>query len=138
MAIPTMKYDTPTIYINGKEVGRITGGFSAHSKPVFKVPEKPLEARFEIKMTDDAKEVLETLMKEFSQYQSDMRKAMNAWIQDCVRTRVVPPIKGEITRGKVKWRGLSLCYGPDGSFLGILQRKHTLYSVDGNTYKTQE
>ncbi len=133
-----VKYGTPTISINGKEVGRITDGFSVHSKPVFKVPEKPLEMNLEIKMTDDAKEVLETLMKEFNQYQSDMRKAMNAWIDDCVRTRVVPPIKGKITRGKVKWRGLSLCYGQDGSFLGILQRQKTLYSVDGNTYTNQE
>lgn len=54
---------------------------------------------------------------------------------------VTPPIKGEITRGKVRWRGLKLAYGNDGdrgyAFLGIIQRGWLIFP-DGHREKVNE
>lgn len=36
----------------------------------------------------------------------------NKWFEFMLRNKVVPPIKGEITKGKVRWRGLSLVHYP--------------------------
>ena len=57
-----------------------------------------------------------------------------AFVEEALRTRVRPPIKGEITSGKIRHRGLRFLYGEDNDFIGIIQRNKTIYCVDGNTY----
>lgn len=39
---------------------------------------------------------------------------MDSRLEYALRNLVIPPIKGEITRGKIKWRGLRLVYGSTG------------------------
>lgn len=34
---------------------------------------------------------------------------------EALRTVAVPPIKGEITKGKIKWRGIRIVQGPYGA-----------------------
>ena len=54
------------------------------------------------------------------------------------RNYVTPPIKGELTRGKIRWRGLKIAYGNDGygcyGFLGIIQRGWLIFP-DGHKEK---
>jgi hypothetical protein len=38
-----------------------------------------------------------------------MSKTLDDELKDIVLTYAIPPIKGEITAGKIKWRGIRLC-----------------------------
>ncbi len=45
-------------------------------------------------------------------------------IEEILRTIVQPPIKGDITKGKMKWRGITIAYQTIGleSYMWIQQR----------------
>lgn len=43
-------------------------------------------------------------------------------IKHMLRYQVQPPIKGEITQNKIRWRGIKIAMGTDGTFLGLMQR----------------
>lgn len=44
-------------------------------------------------------------------------------IEYILRNKIDKPIKGEITKGKLRWRGIKdLCYTQNQGFLGIRQR----------------
>ena len=140
-----MEYGESKVYVNGKELGW-NGATSLPITPVTKdmcakwmALKYPVSVSMEFKPDDETirrlKGLQKEMMKDINRLFNERNKAINDWIEGCLRTRVVPPIKGEITKGKVKWRGLALCYGPGHDFLGILQRGKTLYSVDGNTYE---
>jgi hypothetical protein len=49
-------------------------------------------------------------------------KAQDEFIEHVLRNHVTPPIKGEITRGKIKWRGLEILNDIQSSKLWIRQR----------------
>lgn len=83
----------------------------------------------------EIEELRKILSKGTEKMFDEKNRAIEAWVELCLRTRVNPPIRGEITRGKVKWRGLAICRGLNYEFLGILQRGKTLYHIDGNTYQ---
>lgn len=36
-------------------------------------------------------------------------KEQNLFLEQVLRRHAVPPIRGEITRGKIQWRGIRLC-----------------------------
>ena len=58
-------------------------------------------------------ESLDSLTKcgiDIQKHINTIRKRHNAILENALRTNAVPPIKGEITRGKVKWRGIRLCH----------------------------
>ena len=38
---------------------------------------------------------------------------MNEWAEDILRNYAQPPIKGEITKGKIRWRGIRKCEMPN-------------------------
>lgn len=40
---------------------------------------------------------------------NEIRKSINDLFEKTVRENSYPPIKGEITKGKLKWRGIKLC-----------------------------
>ena len=40
----------------------------------------------------------------------EARQAMDKDIEYALRNLVTPPIKGEITKGKIRWRGLRIVY----------------------------
>lgn len=65
------------------------------------------------KLSEPTKEALELHNMMFSGFEKRIerdKKRLMPMIEELCRTRVVPPIKGEITAGKVKWRGLSLAF----------------------------
>ena len=124
--------------IDGKVIGPITGtseAISANMKSEWE-PAKPLTLSFACEVSKEAHEAFKRLHEEVMEQRASMLQEINAWVEDCIRTKVVPPIKGEITKGKIRCRGLALCYGPDGEFIGVLQHRQTLYHVDGNTYNS--
>jgi hypothetical protein len=53
----------------------------------------------------------ETIM---NQYITEVTKNIDDTIEHSLRTFAVPPIKGEITKAKIKWRGIRICKQTDG------------------------
>lgn len=41
-------------------------------------------------------------------FMKELVKKQEEFLEDVLRNRAVPPIKGEITKGKIRWRGLSI------------------------------
>jgi hypothetical protein len=57
--------------------------------------------------------------------ESIIRQTINnqeKFIEDVLRNHVTPPIKGEITKGKIKWRGLEIMNDTAYSKLWVRQR----------------
>lgn len=127
----------PEVYINGRKVGHISGdsstALSLVDGPSSMVDLKPVSGTVSFSMQIEDKETRKR-MEEFARKLLVEHACRARWIEDCMRSRVVPPIKGKITVGKIRWRGLELCFGPNDEFLGIIQRRKILYGVDGNTY----
>lgn len=83
------------------------------TKLVADIPEPSKELKYIAKLAR------EELSKQIAQY----IKVEERIILYMLRHQVDPPIKGEITKGKIKWRGLSIArLQKDNTFLGILQR----------------
>ncbi len=62
---------------------------------------------------------------------SKYHREMNLSIEYNHRNKIDKPIKGEITKGKLRWRGIkNLCYARDRTFLGVKQRDRVI-GVDG-------
>jgi hypothetical protein len=40
---------------------------------------------------------------------SQICSSREAWLEEICRTKVIPPVKGDITPGKIRWRGLRIC-----------------------------
>lgn len=59
------------------------------------------------------KEINWFMLPEELKFFEEQCKKENERIKWLLRNSVVPPIKGEITAGKVKWRGLALAYQND-------------------------
>ena len=132
----SMEKSKPKVYINGKEVGHIVGeDISLSSDDYHPIREdfKPVSGSFTVEIKEDS-ETMKKMREFLEKTRAEYVRRINEWVEDCLRTRVKPPIKGDITEGKIRWRGLSLAFGPVGEFYGILQRRKILYSVDGNTY----
>lgn len=45
---------------------------------------------------------------------SNYQKKENEIFETALRTMATPPVKGEITKGKLKWRGIVLCQQNNG------------------------
>jgi hypothetical protein len=124
----------PEVYIDGRKLGFIEGAdLSVEPRPEH-VDMTPVSGNFSFAIKAQDEDAIRRISEFVSQCIQEQVRSINEWIEDCLRTRVVPPIKGKVTIGKIRWRGLAVCYGPNGDFLGILQRKRILYCVDGQTY----
>lgn len=84
---------------------------------------------FEIKLTEKDKEIMKAiqdlLYNDVEKQLSEFYAKVNEIAEHIVRNYVTPPIKGEITKGKVRWRGLQIVWQKtDGyyAFVGIRQR----------------
>lgn len=109
---------------------------------VDEITQKAYRKKFEFILhpSEDQKRQIEEIerifIEELKERKKEYVKRIEGFVEDALRTRIKPLLKGEITRGKVRYRGLTLIYADDGlSFIGILQRNKTLYCVDGKTYE---
>lgn len=67
----------------------------------------------------------------------DLKKKEDMDIEKICRNYLSPPIKGAITRGKLKWRGAtSLAYSPNHDLLGVIQRGYVI-DINGNKTPTE-
>lgn len=48
---------------------------------------------------------------------NSIEQAIKEWIQKDLKDKCIPPIKGDITKGKVRWRGLRLINSADGRYI---------------------
>lgn len=70
--------------------------------------------------------LLEEMEKELSKYYDEVWKKA----EDIMRNYVTPPIKGEITKGKARWRGLEIVWQKTDTydaFVGIKQRDWLIF-----------
>lgn len=60
---------------------------------------------------------------------NNMNQEIESDIERVLRSNVVPPIKGEITKGKLQWRGISSVVYVVGQIypIGIMQRGKIIY-----------
>lgn len=81
---------------------------------------------FEMKQSKEEMEnIQEFLINETERLLSEFYAKVNEAFEKIVRNYVTPPIKGEITKGKVRWRGLQMVWQRTGgfdAFVGIRQR----------------
>ena len=71
----------------------------------------------------------------------DIQESLNEFYRQCynvaevlMRTVVMPPIKGKVTIGKIRHRGLRMAFGHDSNglvFYGLVQRGKILYTPVG-------
>ena len=66
----------------------------------------------ESRMTEQMRKVQDLIYADIERVLSERRKQIDAALEYACRYLVSPPIKGEITRGKIRWRGLRLVYRP--------------------------
>jgi len=66
---------------------------------------KKIEVEISPEMQKLSEEIQEINNKVISTYMKNLDKLM----ERLVRENASPPIKGEITKGKLKWRGLIMC-----------------------------
>lgn len=50
------------------------------------------------------------------QFHQKVALSREKWMEDILRNYATPPVKGEITAGKLKWRGIRLCVKAEGVF----------------------
>ena len=48
---------------------------------------------------------------------NSIEQAITEWIQKDLKDKCIPQIKGNITKGKVRWRGLRLINSADGRYI---------------------
>lgn len=65
-----------------------------------------------------------TLDKVMGNILKDIQNKHDEILETALRTMAEPPIKGEITKGKIRWRGIRLCTQNDGlkSYTWLEQR----------------
>lgn len=115
-------YEQIAISIFTQDGKKVASGIQASClKPCGDLPKKiewkkPLDfsCDFEIKLTEKNKEemkaIQELLSNEMERQLSEFYDKVWKIAENIMRNYVTPPIKGEITKGKVKWRGLQLVW----------------------------
>jgi hypothetical protein len=88
-----------------------------------------LESIFDFKLTEEnrkqMKAIEDLLLEETSRQLEEFYKKVNEIVEKILRNYVTPPVKGEITKGKTRWRGLQLVWQKTDTydaFVGIKQR----------------
>lgn len=98
---------------------------------------KSISFKCEFAMSKENDEALRKLREDLEKIQwaamDTFSKKVDTAIEYILRNHVTPPIKGEITKGKVRWRGLQAVWHNTENgqaFIGIRQRD-TLITLDG-------
>lgn len=106
-----------------------------------KFPEKTVfsthgdfSCEFEIKLPENNKEEIKTiqelLSKDVERQLSEFYAKVEKIVENIMRNYVTPPIKGEITKGKIRWRGLQMVWQKTDTydaFVGIRQRDWLIF-----------
>lgn len=74
---------------------------------------------------DTALELLEQIAqahKAADKAREEMRLRQEEWVKSIIRDKAMPPIKGEITPSKLKWRGIKIVQ----SKFGYLDKKYNI------------
>ncbi len=94
----------------------------------------PGDISFDIKLTEknkvEMRALQELLFKDVEKQLSEFYAKVEEIVEHIMRNYVTPPIKGEITKGKVKWRGLQLVWQETDTydaFVGVRQRDWLIF-----------
>lgn len=64
-----------------------------------------------------ANSIAKAIIKEYCPKINSLEQAITEWIQKDLKDKCIPPIKGDITKGKLRWRGLRLINSADGKYI---------------------
>ena len=91
-------------------------------------------AEFEIKLTDEDRErmkaITDMIYEDTQRRLPEFYEEVNKKFEYILRNYVTPPIKGEITKGKVRWRGLQVVWQKTdtlNAFVGVRQRDWLIF-----------
>lgn len=94
----------------------------------------PGDISFDIKLSEknleEMKAIRELLYKDVEKQLSEFYAKVEKMAEHIMRNYVTPPIKGKITKGKVKWRGLQMVWQETDTydaFVGIRQRDWLIF-----------
>ena len=94
----------------------------------------PGDISFDIKLTEknkiEMRALQELLFKDVENQLSEFYAKVEEIVEHIMRNYVTPPIKGEITKGKVRWRGLQLVWQETltyDAFVGVRQRDWLIF-----------
>ena len=95
--------------------------------------EKDLDAALE--QCDELLEQIAQAHKAADKAMEEMRQSQEEWVKSIIRDKANPPIKGEITPGKLRWRGIKIVRPDFGYFdkkynIEIWQRNELLGKVE--------
>lgn len=120
------------IFLINKENGKVielgepkTLELPTESQVSNEVLRSPQSYSFNVKVESSAiKDVFKTLSDEIHEKIAEQYKELDLRIEYALRNKIDKPIKGEITKGKLKWRGISLgVFRGDGyTAYSLLQR----------------
>lgn len=85
---------------------------------------------YNITISKDFEEKCVALLDRQAEEYNSYRKQIDDAIENILRNHVTPPIKGEITKSKLKWRGITSTVFSNNGFVGILQRD-ILITING-------
>lgn len=73
--------------------------------------------------SEDVKNLQSEFLDEITTHAEKFLKEVERATEYLLRNHVTPVIKGKITKGKIRWRGLSTLWQHEtGAFLGLIQR----------------
>jgi hypothetical protein len=120
------------IFLVNKENGKViklgepkTLQLPAESQVSSEILRKQQEYVFDVKVESSATgDIFKTLSDEIHEKIAEQYKELDLCIEYALRNKIDKPIKGEITKGKLKWRGISLgVFRGDGyAVYSLLQR----------------
>ena len=95
--------------------------------------EKDLDAALE--QCDEMLEQIAQAHKAADKAMEEMHQSQEEWVKSIIRDKAKPPIKGEITPGKLRWRGIKIVRPDFGYFdkkynIEIWQRNELLGKVE--------
>ena len=82
--------------------------------------EKDLDAALE--QCDELLEQIAQAHKAADKAREEMLQIEEEWVKSIIRDKANPPIKGEITPGKLRWRGIKIVR----PYLGLFDKKYDI------------
>lgn len=82
-----------------------------------------------------SEDLVDLLLKNIERQVADINIRTERIIECIIRNHITPPIKGKITKNKLKWRGInSIVFDCNHEFVGVQQRNECI-DINGKRKK---
>ena len=130
------------VRINGQEVSPQPQkfGFKVNMKDFYKsATPKQLKATFNLTDDENVRKVNKLIDETLAEQRKAIAIELNETIEKMLRNYVTPPIVGEITKGKLRYRGIRIAVEEEThNFIGLIQHGRTLILPDGRKIEPED